>query len=539
MIHQIFKEKNIKLIYRYKRRETIIKLRASSKKVIAAMVTLCLALGLLFTDYGDIATKAEETGTAPHTLQNPIKDGRSGNVIWDCVWFGNYPQTEIVSEEDETQLAAMQKMNTDYKTRYETVSASAYQQIAGASYDSNGDATVDGVKYRRMKKGDATHSKINNSKYYQWTDSTSYHYFRYEPIKWRVLLVEGNDALLLADLGLDDRKYNESRLDITWENSTMRSWLNGYGASDNQQGGDYSSSNFLDSAFSSAEQAAIANSTVVNADNPRFGTTGGNDTIDKIFLLSIDEATKTEYGFLTDYSTYDKARMAKTSTYAKAAGCWTDTNTAYAGNAWWWLRSPGYNTDETADVYSDGFLIGNGYSVNNNDIAVRPALHLNLSSSLYFYAGNVGSGGTMYEEAPPSDATTTEAATTTEKVPTDAFGQSTTTEASTATQIPNNTESQRVTAPARVKKVKLKKAGSGKLKVSFKKVKKAKGYQIRYSTNKRFSRSKKIITRKNKYTIKKLKKGKTYYVKVRAYKLNGSKKVYGKWSAVKKCKVKK
>lgn len=510
-----------------------------NRSMIAVMLTLCFTLGLLFTGYGDIATKAEEAGTAPHTLQNPLKDMRSGNVIWDCVWFGSYPQTEIVSEEDETQLAAMQEMNTHYGTKYEKVSASAYQQIAGASYNSNNDAMVEGVTYRRMKKGDATRSNMNNSKYYQWTDSTSYHYFRYEPIKWRVLSVQGNDAFLLADAGMDDRRYNESYESITWEKCTMRSWLNGYGASDNQQGNDYSSRNFLDSAFSSAEQAAIVNSTVVNADNPRDGTAGGNDTIDKIFLLSIDEATKAEYGFSTDYSTDDKARMAKTSTYAKAVGCWADTNTVYAGNAWWWLRSPGYDTDEAAAVYSDGDLIVNGYTVNNRDIAVRPALHLNLSSSSpYSYAGTVGSGGTMHEEAPPSDATTTEAATTAVKVPTDASGQSETTEASATTKVSSDTEDQYVTAPARVKKIKLKKAGSNKLKVSFKKVQQAKGYQIKYSTNKRFSKSKKITTRKNKYTIKKLKKGKTYYVKVRAYKLNGSKKVYGKWSVVKKCQVK-
>lgn len=162
-----------------------------NRSMIAVMLTLCFTLGLLFTGYGDIATKAEEAGTAPHTLQNPLKDMRSGNVIWDCVWFGSYPQTEIVSEEDETQLAAMQEMNTHYGTKYEKVSASAYQQIAGASYNSNNDAMVEGVTYRRMKKGDATRSNMNNSKYYQWTDSTSYHYFRYEPIKWRVLSVQG------------------------------------------------------------------------------------------------------------------------------------------------------------------------------------------------------------------------------------------------------------------------------------------------------------------------------------------------------------
>lgn len=77
--------------------------------------------------------------------------------------------------------------------------------------------------------------------------------------------------------------------------------------------------------------------------------------------------------------------------------------------------------------------------------------------------------------------------------------------------------------------------------VKYKKVSGAKGYEISYSTNKKFKKSViKKTTKKTTYTIKKLKKGKTYYVRVRAYKIDSTgKKVYGKYSAVKKVKVKK
>ena len=78
-----------------------------------------------------------------------------------------------------------------------------------------------------------------------------------------------------------------------------------------------------------------------------------------------------------------------------------------------------------------------------------------------------------------------------------------------------------------------------KMFVSWKKVKGAKGYQIQYATNKKYRKAKKITTSKTKYTIKKLKKKKTYYVRVRAYAVNNGKKVYGKWSKVKKVKIKK
>ena len=88
-------------------------------------------------------------------------------------------------------------------------------------------------------------------------------------------------------------------------------------------------------------------------------------------------------------------------------------------------------------------------------------------------------------------------------------------------------------------KVTLKNKKAKKMIVSWKKVKGAKGYQIQYATNKKYKKGKKITTRKTKYTIKKLKKKKTYYVRVRAYTVNNGKKVYGKWSKVKKVKIKK
>jgi len=78
-----------------------------------------------------------------------------------------------------------------------------------------------------------------------------------------------------------------------------------------------------------------------------------------------------------------------------------------------------------------------------------------------------------------------------------------------------------------------------KLVVRWNAVKDVKGYQLQYALNKKFKKKKSIQTKKTKYTIKKLKKKKTYYIRVRAYKMNGKKKVYGKWSKVKKVKIKK
>lgn len=79
-----------------------------------------------------------------------------------------------------------------------------------------------------------------------------------------------------------------------------------------------------------------------------------------------------------------------------------------------------------------------------------------------------------------------------------------------------------------------------KISLSWKKVKNAKGYKVQYSTSKKFSKkkTKTKYCKKTKCILKKRKKRKTYYIRVRAYKLNGKKKIYGAWSKVKKIKIK-
>ena len=56
------------------------------------------------------------------------------------------------------------------------------------------------------------------------------------PIKWRVLSVDGNDAFLMADQGLDCWSYNEKSKSVTWKTCILRSWLNGYDSTQNKNG---------------------------------------------------------------------------------------------------------------------------------------------------------------------------------------------------------------------------------------------------------------------------------------------------------------
>ena len=319
-------------------------------------------------------------------------------VTWDCVWFGSYPQAEVIpSNVEYTALDASLRRDGDV-----IVSDSVYAALQSASgWDANNDITLNGAKYRRMKKGDATYTSSSDS-YYQWSNDTDYHYFKYEPIKWRVLRTDGNQALLLSDIALDDQKYHTVYESVTWETSTIRSWLNGYGAGSNQQSVDYSQRSFLGAAFSASERAAIADSPLENADNINYGTEGGNNTTDKIFLLSESDVWNTDtakaHGFVKDRETYDEARRCQSSAYAKAMGMWSSTSTAYAGNGYWWLRSPGEYGDDAVYVSYSGWVYGSGCYVYGSNYGVRSALNLNLSSSnLYTWAGTVCSDGTDAE----------------------------------------------------------------------------------------------------------------------------------------------
>ena len=167
-----------------------------------------------------------------------------------------------------------------------------------------------------------------------------------EPIEWRVLAVKGGKALVISQYALDCKKYNEEWVDTSWEKCTLRKWLN---------------SNFLNSAFDSTEQNLIQLSTVT-ADNQ------GNDTKDKIFLLSAEEAEQ--------YFKNDEDRKCNPTKFATNKGAYKSDE----GQCWWWLRSLGDSASSAASVRTVGSVCFNGDFVFDGDDSVRPALWINLKS---------------------------------------------------------------------------------------------------------------------------------------------------------------
>ena len=180
-----------------------------------------------------------------------------------------------------------------------------------------------------------------------------------ENIEWLVLEAKEGKVLIISKHALDCRPYSIAWTKITWSVCAIRKWLN---------------DTFLNKAFSSAERAMIAD-TIVRADkNPAYKTKPGHATVDKVFLLSIDEVNR--------YFGSDEARMCVPTAYAIANGAWTSDTYTKDGVAtcYWWLRSPGYMQYNAADVISAGSVSYMGSSVSNDCDGVRPALWINLGS---------------------------------------------------------------------------------------------------------------------------------------------------------------
>jgi hypothetical protein len=171
---------------------------------------------------------------------------------------------------------------------------------------------------------------------------------------WRVLEATGENALIITESIIEKRAYNTDKADVAWEACTLRAYLNGE----------------FYNRFSASDKARIAAANVRNADNPWYGTGGGPDTQDKIFLLSIEEVIRHfgDSGQLQNRNPVNSSWIDDQYNGRRAA--------AYDGTArWWWLRSPGIRY-HAADVHHAGGVVIHGRRVDDGSGGIRPALIL-------------------------------------------------------------------------------------------------------------------------------------------------------------------
>ena len=244
-----------------------------------------------------------------------------------------------------------------------------------------------------------------------------------EYIEWILLSKEDDRALLLSKYGLDNKAYDDlddvgkrfpgeegdnayidkdgelkyyksELINVTWEDSTLRSWMN---------------NDFYNEVFDDSQKNKIIETLLVNSDNPNpdYGTSGGNDTYDKVFLLTSEDVTNEAYGFNEDPAELDIARRCLPTTYAAEKGVGMEWMTSGMGGPYpedmsdypeggficnWWLRSPGTDAAHKESVRFYGRIFEN--EVCSVTIAVRPAIYIDISD-------NIGTG--LSEEEKKTD----------------------------------------------------------------------------------------------------------------------------------------
>lgn len=166
-------------------------------------------------------------------------------------------------------------------------------------------------------------------------DTLTFGCYEGKPIQWRVLAKRGGrERLLFAENIVAQQPFHERYISMCWQQCSLRKWLN---------------QKFYREAFSFQEQTQIMNSRLDNLPNPESSVGSGPNTIDKIFVLSLNE--------LDQYVPAEEVRRR---------------------NDWWWLRTVGDNNLSACSVYTDGSVYIKGINIHYKEGGVRPAMWIML-----------------------------------------------------------------------------------------------------------------------------------------------------------------
>lgn len=291
----------------------------------------------------------------------------------DKIPFGTYPQSKVMDSGLITSLNSGAGTLPDSSNGQSWTDYGYYISSSVTSYMWYIDLVSGSDEYRGVYFTSYRPENISNpsSTSNSFQDENGYntnnvYWFKYEPISWRVLDIQGDKAFLMAELVLDSQDYHYSTSTRTiggstiysnnYQESHIRAWLN---------------DNFYNTAFSNEEKTIIQTTVVDNS----VISTGYNpnqyacpNTNDKVFLLSYVEATSATYGLSTSAS-----RQFSPSAYAQSQGVYKNSN----GFNWWWLRSANSSMGHFERSVS---YIGdiNRLTINFSSYGVVPALWISL-----------------------------------------------------------------------------------------------------------------------------------------------------------------
>ena len=170
-----------------------------------------------------------------------------------------------------------------------------------------------------------------------------------EPLEWRVLKKSGHRMLLITEKIITVKPFNETYRRLRWRNSDIRVWLNG---------------EFIENTFTQAEAELIPEVELPDIGNQKFYIDYGSETMDRVFLLDVEEAF--------NYFSSAADRKAVPTKYANAQGFSSNTN------GWWWLRNAGEDLDHASLIYKDGNVYRPGDRVDRTNYGVRPAMWVEI-----------------------------------------------------------------------------------------------------------------------------------------------------------------
>lgn len=357
--------------------------------VLIAIVVLCAAPigGLVGVDgMGFFAPQAEAAGKT--------------YKVGDIVEFGSYPQSRVTNS---SLVSALNKVSKNWVSYGYYSGTGSYGTMVQGDWMKYADFTYNGTKYRAVtfsqyrpyRTYESSSTGNSNQDNNGYTPNNIY-YFKYEPLKWRVL--DPSTGLVLCESIIDSQAYSNTAYKYGKEPYySMGAWWND--AEHTHYANDYATSSirawlnddFYNTAFSSSQKAGILTSELDNrAYSASRSKYNSETTYDKVFLLSVNEMQNTAYGFSIDTAS-DPARQAKGTDYAKCQGLDVDSS---SGCSNYRLRSAGDNSDCACHVYSGGGLNYSGWMVYFTDYGIRPALKIsNLSSAIPKSGGSGSSSG--------------------------------------------------------------------------------------------------------------------------------------------------
>ena len=290
----------------------------------------------------------------------PAREGQ------EYILFGSYPQT---LESNDDLCKALEEKAGALPTASNAGSWKSYRYLsAGQKSDFMWyiDLEHEGEKYRGVyfteyRSYDVSAAGSEDVSFQDdngFTKGTAY-WFKYEPIKWRVLSEDGGKALVVSDVILDAQSFNDASLDGNYKTSEIREWLN---------------STFYTTAISEAQQefvetTKVDNSAATTADPSNMYACDNTD--DDVFLLSYADASNSAYKFSSDS---DRSIMG--TDYAVCQGLFVKAETGNTSQ--WWLRSPhSVKSNCVMRVKPEGF-IGGENPVNYNSVGVLAAMTIIL-----------------------------------------------------------------------------------------------------------------------------------------------------------------